>query len=380
MPTIIEMLPSAPSNKATVAGRPAAFDIRFSLFRKHGVMVPLGVPSAKNKPTNPYFQFKYSIQHQRATSIMFALRDVNGKLSFQMEVPQPYLEPGDYLLSWDGFDSSGVFDSQLFNSAPLKASLIAVGPDGTKVVSLFFAARYHVVPWLDVRISQATKSIDITLRTNFNDGGEGAISRQDLPETAVRPKSFETLLQLAKEGINYYWSRNNKHPAGKNIVLPDGSFYEVFVETVNTPSQAIKSPKIVYQTNARSRRSRNWELSRILFYNTGNLLRAGRWYQKTESQAEADFKQVAAHEIGHEILLAYGGHRYSKSHKGSSTVITQRPLGNYLYPPTGEIDLMLYYATDPQHPFPVDYYSRNIASETDVRSLLWLAQISYQLV
>ena len=380
MPAKIEVLSSPSSNMANVPGHHATFDIRFSLFRKQDVMVPLGVPSAKNKPSNPYFQFKYSIQHQCASAMRFELSDVRAKLFFQMEVAPAFLEPGDYLLSWDGFDASQIFDSQRFTSEPLKASLIAEGPDGRKVVSIVFSARYHIVPWLDVRISQANKWIDVTLRTDFRDGGAGAVSRQDVPDTATRSKSFPSLLQLAKEGISYYWSRNHNHPAGKNIVLADGSVYEVLVETVNTTSQAIKSPKIVYQTNARSRRSRNWELSRILFYNTGLLERAKRWYEKTESQAEADYKQVAAHEIGHEILLAYGGHIYSKSHKGSSTVITQRPLGNYLYPPAGEIDLMLYYATDPQHPFPVDFYSRNIASETDVRSLLWLAQISYQLV
>ena len=59
----------------------------------------------------------------------------------------------------------------------------------------------------------------------------------------------------------------------------------------------------------------------------GILTIQGKWYYKAPEKADADFKLIAAHEIGHEILLAYGGHLYSKTHKGSSTLLTQQPLG-----------------------------------------------------
>ena len=82
-----------------------------------------------------------------------------------------------------------------------------------------------------------------------------------------------------------------------------------------------------------------------------------------------DFKMTSAHEIGHEILVAFGGHAYSKRHKGSSTLITQEVLPSEPpFPKIGEIDLMKYYK---------NYYDipRTIASEIDVLGLLWLTKI-----
>ncbi len=78
---------------------------------------------------------------------------------------------------------------------------------------------------------------------------------------------------------------------------------------------------------------------------------------------------VSAHEIGHEVLLQYGGHKYSKSHKGSTTIITQETLPTLpLIPTTGEIDLMKYYQ---------DYYdiSKTVISEFDLLKLIWLTKI-----
>ena len=375
----IEVLPTASKKSENTAGKFAAPQCTFSLVQKHGVMVPLGVPDAKNHPSNPFFSFNYSIGQQPATTLLFEVRDADGHLYYSLNIAASYSAPGYYRLLWDGFDNNETFDSRRFDHKPLQASLTATWPEGRKTLSIFFAARYQVVPWLDVIISRPMKRIDVILRTRFKDGGSATASRH-APDHTGRLKTFEELLSLALEGLRYHWSRNKNHPVGKNVVLPDGNAYEVFVEAVNSSSQAIKTPKIVYQSNARSRRSRNWELSRLLFYNVGLLLRAGKWYEKSSIQADADFKQIAAHEIGHEILLAYGGHIYSKTHKGSSTLLTQRPLGNYLLPTTGEIDLMLYYVTQPVQPVPSDFHKRNIASQRDVRSLIWLAQIAYQLV
>lgn len=375
----IEVLPTLSQKPEIVPGQFAAPHFSFSLVQKQGVMVPFGVPDAKNHPSNPFFSFNYSIGQQPATTLLFEVRDANGQLHYSLNIPASYSAPGDYSLLWDGFDNDETFDSRRFDHKPLQASLTAVWPESRKTLVIFFATRYQVVPWLDVIISRPSKRIDVILRTRFKDGGSAKASRH-APHHGDRLKTFEALLSLAQEGVRYHWSRNKSHPVGKNVVLPDGNAYEVFVEAVNSSSQAIKTPHIVYQSNARSRRSRNWELSRRLFYNVGLLRRAGKWYEKSSIQADADFKQIAAHEIGHEILLAYGGHIYSKTHKGSSTLITQRPLGNYVLPTTGEIDLMLYYVTQPVQPVPSDFHKRNIASQRDVRSLIWLAQIAYQLV
>ncbi|WP_432708437.1 hypothetical protein [Pedobacter sp.] len=363
-----------------LSGKTTVPQFNFSLPRKHDVVVPLGIPDANNHPSNPYFLFNYSINNPSIIKLSYEVFDANGELYYSLNLPAAYGTPGEYKLLWDGFDNQDIFDSRRFDHKPFKASLTACWPEGSKTLSVFFAARYHVVPWLDVIISRPEKRINVILRTHFKDGGSATADRSFKENKAARERSYEDLLRLAQEGICYHWSRNRNHPVGKNIVLTDSIAYEVFVETVNTYHHAIKTPSIVYQSNGRMRRSRNWELSRLLFYNVGKLKRAGKWLEKKPLLADADFKQTAAHEIGHEILLAYGGHIYSKTHKGSSTLLTQRPLGNYLLPSTGEIDLMLYYVTQPDHPVSSNFYKRNVASERDVKSLIWLAQIAYQLV
>lgn len=55
--------------------------------------------------------------------------------------------------------------------------------------------------------------------------------------------------------------------------------------------------------------------------------------------------------------------------------MTQFPLGDYLYPQSGEIDLMIYYVDDKIHSYPMDYNIRGIAVEKDVLSVLWLTKI-----
>ena len=89
-------------------------------------------------------------------------------------------------------------------------------------------------------------------------------------------------------------------------------------------------------------------------------------------KADAIFAHTAAHEIGHEILAAYGGDYYSYSHRGSSTLNQKRRAlgkGGERFPLTGEIDLMKYY----HGAWPRDFYRRSLASEHDVKGLLYLA-------
>ena len=93
-----------------------------------------------------------------------------------------------------------------------------------------------------------------------------------------------------------------------------------------------------------------------------------------------DFMMTAAHEIGHEILVSFGGfaaHIHSKTHKGTSTLLTQKTiedeknLSKTNYPSTGEIDLMKYYS---------NYYEieRTVASEFDVIHLIGLTKMKVE--
>jgi hypothetical protein len=316
--------------------------------------------------------------------------------------PDDYTSEGEYFIHWDGFDDNEIYDSARFNNKKLKAEIIATLGDKQKSLTVELSTKYSKVDWTDVKIDKKTKRIDVTLRVNLKDGGEEGLSCwpntrnfnsphtkseichwDKIPQSEISPsypviksrtKTYQELEKLAIEGLEYHWGRNKNHPVGKNINI-NGELFEIYINSINVENNSIKSPTIKYITNESPGRSRNWELSRILYYNVGYIKYPTKWYFRNALESDSEFKHTSGHEIGHEILLAYGGHRYSKSHKGSSTIITQSPLGAYLYPQNGEIDLMIYYVDDPTHPYPIDYNSRGIASEKDVLSLLWLTKI-----
>jgi len=331
--------------------------LKFNLSAKAKTVVPLGISDINEKAENALFTFNFILSDAAVDSLVFEIIDDQGAVIYHQLPDRVYALPGAHQINWDGFDNDDIYDSSRFIGRLFQAKITAIKAGFSEILTINFTAQYHVVQWVDVKIERRLKKITATLRTNLNDAG------------------FPELLTLAIEGVEYHWGRNERHVEGKNIVLKSNEAYQFFLNVKNTGSNALKSPKIVYQTNARSRRSRNWELSRILFYNTGNLRYRGKWYYKSPDKADADFKLIAAHEIGHEILLAYGGHLYSKTHKGSSTLVTQKPLGNYNYPAYGEIDLMLYYAVDQSNPCPSNYINRSVASEKDILGLIWLSKL-----
>lgn len=333
------------------------FLLKFNLAAKTKTVVPLGIPDVNDKTENALFTFNYFLSDATVDSLLFEIIDDLGKVIYHQFTNMVYSLPGAHQISWDGFDDDDIYDSSRFIDRMFQAKIRVMRAGVSETMTINFTAQYDVVQWIDIKIERKLKKITATLRTNFSDGG------------------FPELLALAIEGLKYHWGRNERHVVGKHILMGKDEAYQFFLNVENTGINAVKSPKIVYQTNARSRRSRNWELSRILFYNTGHLKYRGKWYYKSPEKADADFKLIAAHEIGHEILLAYGGHLYSKTHKGSSTLVTQQPLGNYNYPEYGEIDLMLYYAGNQLNPCPSDNISRSVASEKDSLGLIWLSKL-----
>lgn len=343
------------------------------LFHHKGActVVPFGISGFKKEvPENANFVFEYHLNETAIEKLSFEILNTEGTVFFNLELKGDFLKQGRHKIFWDGFDSNGIYNSQQFSDKILRARLTAVKIKVKYVDVIQFHTAYKEVEWVDVRIDKNLKRIEFTLRTNFKDGGV-----KGLPGQGEVIDGFQFLLRLAKDGIQYHWSRNRHHAVGQNIEVQKGLFYEVYVHVQQSSENALRSPMIVYHTNGKNLRSRNWELSRILYYNIGRIKYGQKWYQINKAMASIEFKYTAAHEIGHEILLAYGGHLYSKGHKGSSTIVSQSALGNFLYPSIGEIDLMVYYVEDLTHPYPMDYNRRVIAAEQDVIGLLWLTKI-----
>ncbi|TCM60895.1 hypothetical protein EC844_13015 [Acinetobacter calcoaceticus] len=76
--------------------------------------------------------------------------------------------------------------------------------------------------------------------------------------------------------------------------------------------------------------------------------------------------------MGHEILQSVGSIVYSKTHKGSSTLL-KHPKKGTLYLRSGEIGYMKYTKNN-KFDLP-DFYGRVIAHENDVGSLIWIEGI-----
>ncbi|ARU57126.1 hypothetical protein OLMES_3083 [Oleiphilus messinensis] len=161
------------------------------------------------------------------------------------------------------------------------------------------------------------------------------------------------------------------------------------VNAIHSTKNAMDDIEVFYNTNRSWLRSSNPGSVRGLYsffgnfvperiaYNVGWIEYSNGWNYISGSDANIAFSETAAHEIGHEILSAYGGDKYSYSHKGSSSILTQKTKtsanGGVTYPSQGGIDLMKYY--NGRRPY--NFYSRVFASEQDVKSLIWLASVRF---
>ena len=321
-----------------------------------------------------------------------------------------YTKPGHYILFWNGFDGEGIYDSSIFDKKTFRARLTGTKGEKKKTAEVSFRTEYAEVNWVDVRIDQNNKRIDTTLRVDLKDGGAEGLSPQEqsniyepaytqtiypwdkIPQSDIeeeqkepikeRTRSFQDLERLVLEGISYHWGRNRNHAVAKNVEI-NSEKYEVFVNPINTQNKAMDDVSLIYNTNNAWMRSGNpgtvtGVISAIgnLFsrqavcYNVGYIKDSNGWEYVSEKHEDVIFKLTAAHEIGHEILKAFGDVYYSYGHKGTVNTVTQEIKdGTPEYPSTGEIDLMKYYQ---------NYYDipRTIASETDVLGLLWLTKIN----
>ena len=161
--------------------------------------------------------------------------------------------------------------------------------------------------------------------------------------------------------------------------------YEVFVNPINTQNKAMDDVSLIYNTNNDWMRSGNpgtvtGFISAVgnifsreaVCYNVGYIKGPKKWVYRDEQYEDVIFKFTTAHEIGHEILKAFGDVYYSYGHKDSVNTVTQEIKNNAPeYPKSGEIDIIPYYPSNP----PVSIYNRAVASERDVLGLLWLTKI-----
>ncbi|MBE7653988.1 hypothetical protein [Tenacibaculum finnmarkense] len=419
--------PGAESKSATLTLLPN-FELKIKPIREQNTIVPLGISNFNGDTESQFIEFEieilehgidefsvevllddkviYTVYSEKQTldEVIIIAKGTNTKKeNIEEEAPMNY-PIGKYSFKWDGFDSNGIYDSSLFTNGKLKARLKGKIESVEKTVdSDEFYFECKEVNWVDTKIDKNSKRIDVTLRINLKDGGEKGTEKDcyetgsgsyapitkhcpwdKIPEKDIDPKdpilkkrnknnNFDALKQLALNGIEKYWERNSKN-IGKGVYI-NKELYEVYL-SCKQDEQGMVAPEIIYFTNSENgtfNRSHNWFASRKLYYKEG-YLKNKKWDYRIPSDAVQYFKETAAHEIGHQLLVELKGKYHSYTHKGTShpSVIIQDPVKGTKYP-TGskEIDLMKY--ADDFYPY--DYYKRVILSEKDLLGLLWLTKL-----
>jgi hypothetical protein len=366
------------------------------------VLTPLGVSgfaelSKGDFTSPPHVTFEIEVPAGPVDRLSVRIRSAAGVV-LQRELPPPFRQAGSHRWDWDGFDQSDVLDTRALRSTfelEFRSELRGAAPE-VQVIKV--TGHRHGQSWVDVAVDRKQSTARVELRLELREGGSYGIGEpppKDAQKTSyfrnlpkgdprsgphVRARSFWQLQQLALGGVRRHWSQSIQGPAGA---------LSVDVLPVLTESDAVDDVSIAYNTNRGQIRSSNPGSVRGVYsffgnlvperigYNVGWIKQSG-WVYVMPADADRQFAETAAHELGHEVLSAYGGDAYSYGHRGSSTVITQSTRavgrGGQSYPAAGPIDLMKYYSGAP----PAGYHSLLKASEQDVRALFWLAQVAFR--
>ncbi|WP_339490392.1 PAAR domain-containing protein [Pseudomonas sp. EL_65y_Pfl2_R95] len=294
-------------------------------------------------------------------------------LLFSETNTQALLPKGEHVWQWDGYSTDGVLDTRILKSPNLKIRLTATKGAQQQIEELPFANSANESAWVDTRIDRMAKTVEITVRPSFSDGG---VLGKDSTLTA---KSFSQLQNLAKAGIELYWSRNDSRAQGIGAAIQtnQGPFKVTVTATVNAEPSAKNFP-LISSVDTDFGRSTSFAMFKKIYHNQG-FWRAANYPSKF---ADQDFEHTAAHEFGHLILNNYGDGGlipdYSWSHKHTSTVLTQSPVENNPTPTAGEVDVMHYHSNYPQGPSGYeDFWQRSVASEQDVKGLIWLSRVHF---
>lgn len=269
-----------------------------------------------------------------------------GTVVFTQEFTAEKVARGDHEWRWDGFTNNGVLNTSLLMGSGLNVTVNVTKSGVTRSAAEALDNETEKVDWLDIRVELTPRTVQANVYLNFQN------------ESGMQAATFNNLKGLVIAGINQYWSRD---------IRVGGTAFHVTANVVERQAHSI-DVDLNYVTDSDFGRSHaSGIIDTTLFYNYG-------FYRGNTAQADADFKETAAHEFGHTVLEESRGRGYSWGHKGTSNPILQTTLSSApTYPATGEIDLMYYYNGNR----PTDYYSRIIAAEEDVKMLIWLGQVDF---
>ncbi|QTD33344.1 PAAR domain-containing protein [Pseudomonas fluorescens] len=360
----------------------AALDYRLGL--KSGgnsVLTPLEIPDfdeLKSGASKNRELVDFVVENRMDAADNVKLEVLDGEKPVYTEAnTAPFLPPGKHPWQWDGYDTAGILDTKTLKSPNLKLRLTATGAGKQQVTEVKLACSAEEVKWVDVRIDRNAKTVEVTLRPSFSEGGSSGST------PGLVPTPFSTLLDWAKEGIELYWSRNGARGGGiaEGITTSKGVYKVTVKAEVNVEPKAGNFP-LIDSLSKDFGRSTSLAIARKVYHNAGYAFdqlvkRQGLAAADAANYAQEEFKETSAHEFGHLILNEYGGGlipNYSWTHKETSTLM-QNPKANHPTPSTGEVDVMHYFSSYTQTS--TNLQKRMAASEQDVKSLLWLARVEF---
>ncbi len=365
---------------AAQAAEASSTELDYQLSLKRGgnrILTPLQIPDfkeLKNGSTENSETIDFLVTNRKQPANSLTLEVLDGSTLLYAESNTATLLPaGEHLWQWDGYSQAGVLDTKVLKSPNLKVRLTAVKGGQQQIEELALSDDAEEIEWVDARIDRSAQLVEITLRPSFSDGGVSG------KNTNLTAKTFTELQAMAKAGIERYWSRDGSRAQGVGapIQTAKGVYKVKVVADVNAKPSAKNFP-LISSLSADFGRSTSFAMFKKIYHNQGF------WHAANYPAgfADGDFEHTAAHEVGHLILNEYGDGglvpEYSWSHKETSTVLTQSPVANHPVPGSGEVDVMHYHSDSPRGPQGYkDYWNRAVASEQDVKGLLWLSRVQF---
>nr|WP_298139410.1 PAAR domain-containing protein [uncultured Pseudomonas sp.] len=379
MPATAAVLTSAVAS-ATQGASPISEELEYRLSLKRGgnrILTPLQIPDfeeLKGGKTENSETIDFLVTNRKQPADSLTLEVLDGSTLLYAEADTSKLLPtGEHLWQWDGYSQTGVLDTRVLKSPGLKVRLTATKGGEQQIEELALGNDAEEIEWVDARIDRSAQLVEITMRPSFSDGG---VSGKNANLTA---RTFAELQAMAKAGIEHYWSRDGSRTQGVGAPIQTAKgTYKVKVTADVNAEPSSKNFPLIASLSADFGRSTSFAMFKKIYHNQGFWSAANY----PADFADGDFKHTAAHEVGHLILNEYGDGglvpEYSWSHKETSTVLTQSPLANHPVPGSGEVDVMHYHSDYPRGVQGYqDYWNRSVASEQDVKSLLWLARVQF---
>lgn len=357
-------------------------DILFSveIDPSRSVLTPLSVPAnAQAADEFSRQEVGFAIVNKKGPVEGVSIRILKGDVVYADigEVPD-LRSDGLHQWSWSGLDDRGFLSTKDLK-AGLTLELTATLGGRSRTFRLPFKAISAVVDWVDLTVDTNASVVKVEVRPGYSNGG---ISDR---KTGIPVVGYQQLLEWARQGISHYWSRDGSRANGiAGPIALEGKQYEVIVDAKVNKIPSAPSFRLIEDQDEEFGRSTSLAVVRKLvlssgFYFHAYVTKARRSVGWAMTQAEGNFKETAAHEFGHLILNAYEGDPLvptrSWSHKGTSTVLTQKPLDDHPSPTSGEIDVMHYfsgYTTSAD-----EMRSRTAAAADDVKGLIWIARLRF---